>query len=128
LPRLLDGVLQSLRQLRRHGIGRSGQQADDTRRLRGEWTLDLHEDASILFSRILELAPYLLRYRGFLVFSTNIILFSSGHREGIAITPKNEPHADFSGDREQRNQASDQELLFGIVPFPIESRVCVHIA
>jgi hypothetical protein len=96
LPRLLDGVLQSLRQLRRHGIGRSGQQADGTRRLRGEWTLDLHEDASILFSRILELAPYLLRYKGFLVFSTNIILFSSGHREGIAITPKNKPHADFS--------------------------------
>ncbi len=67
LPRLLDGVVQSLRQLRRHGIGRSGQQADDTRRLRGEWTLDLHEDASILFSRILELAPYLLRYRGLLL-------------------------------------------------------------
>lgn len=63
LPRLLDGIVQSLRQLRRHGIGRSGQQADGTRRLRGEWTLDLHEDASILFSRILELAPYLLRYR-----------------------------------------------------------------
>ncbi len=74
LPRLLDGVVQSLRQLRRHGIGRSGQQADDTRRLRGEWTLDLHEDASILFSRILELAPYLLRYRGLL-----LVLFNEQH-------------------------------------------------
>lgn len=68
LPRVLDNLVYSLRQLWGQGRGSPGREGEGfvriSRRLRngGGWDLGLHEHTCILFCRLLDLAPYLLRY------------------------------------------------------------------
>jgi hypothetical protein len=68
LARVLDTLVHSLRQLWRQGRGSPGREGEGfvgiSTRLRngGGWNLGLHEYMCIMFSRLLDLAPYLLRY------------------------------------------------------------------
>ena len=68
LARVLDTLVQSLRQLWRQGRGSPGREGEGfvgiSSRLRngGGWDLGLHEYTCIMLSRLLDLAPYLLRY------------------------------------------------------------------
>lgn len=70
LARVLDTLLHSLRQLWRQGRATPGPEGlgfvKISTRLRngGGWDLGLHEYTCIMFSRLLDLAPYLLRYMG----------------------------------------------------------------
>ena len=68
LARVLDTLVHSLRQLWRQGRGSPGREGEGfvgiAARLRsgGGWDLGLHEYTCVMFSRLLDLAPYLLRY------------------------------------------------------------------
>lgn len=68
LARVLDTLVHSLRQLWRQGRGSPGREGEGfvgiSTRLRngGGWNLGLHEYTCIMFSRLLDLAPFLLRY------------------------------------------------------------------
>lgn len=68
LAKVLDTLVHSLRQLWRQERGSPGREGEGfvgiSTRLRngGGWDLGLHEYTCIMFSRLLDLAPYLLRY------------------------------------------------------------------
>lgn len=73
LAQVLDSLLYTLKVLWRQGRSYSGgnkkkggEWVGISSRLRngGGWDLGLHEFTVVLFSRLLELAPYLLRYLG----------------------------------------------------------------
>lgn len=76
LVRLVDALVNSLKLLWRQGrvslADKSVEFAGVYVRLRngGGWDLGLHEFAVILFSRLLDLAPYLLRYGISSIFSS----------------------------------------------------------